>query len=136
MVKIYNSIYDEELNSIPSRTKLFIKSIEDDYSIANHDYGIAITPGETGTLFIVDEWLIPQIGKLLFIDGSLVVKEGEKLIPPIKTQKELMMDELQRQMAEVQAMPDEPADIEENTELPVEEPSDGPLLLENTEPSE
>lgn len=115
MVNIYESIYDENLNIIPGRTKLFIKETLEDGAIGKHDYGIAVSPEQSGTMFIVDDWLIPQREKLLFIDGELSVKDGEELIPPVKSEKQLKMEELQRQMAELQAMPDEPVNTEEPT---------------------
>ena len=119
MVNIYQSVYDEQSNLINGRTKLFIKESLEDGSIGNHDYGIACTPSETGTLLIVDDWIIPQIDKVQFIDGKLSVKDGASLEEPVKSEKQLRMEELQRQMAELQAMPDEPSDIEEQTDAPL-----------------
>lgn len=142
MVKIYESIYDENLNVIPGRTKLFIKETLEDGAIGKHDYGIAVTPEQSGTLFIVDDWLIPQRHKLLFIDGELSVKDGEELIPPVKTEKELQIEAIERQLAALKAEPDVPAEIEEDAELPVDEPSDTeeqtdtPLLDYTEQPSE
>lgn len=86
---------------------LFIIETDDSGSIIKRNTGIAFAPLTNGTMFIVDDWLIEQLDKIQFIDGVLSVKDGETLIPPVKTEKELMMEELQRQMAELQAMPDE-----------------------------
>ena len=128
MIDIYESIYDENLNIIPGRTKLFIKEYLEDGSIGKHDYGISVTPEQSGTMFIVDDWLISQREKLLFIDGELSVKDGEELIPPVKTERELQREELLRQIAELDAAEDEPVDIEEQTDTPLldytEQPSE------------
>lgn len=77
---------------------------------------MAFSPSSPGTLLFVDVWIIDQIDKFLFVDGELKVKDGEELIPPIKSEKQLKMVELQRRMAELQAMPDEPANTEEQTD--------------------
>lgn len=74
----------------------------------------------------IDDWAINQINKTKFIDGELIVKDGERMIPPIKTDKEKMMEELQRQMAELQAMPDEPTDDERQTDAPLLDYTDEP----------
>ena len=105
MINIYESIYDENLNIIPGRTKLFIKESLEDGAIGKHDYGISVTPEQSGTMFIVDDWLISQREKLLFIDGELSVKEGEKLIPPVKTERELQREALLKQLAELDSQP-------------------------------
>lgn len=97
------------------RTKLFIKTQENG-NIEEYISGIACVPEGSGTMFIVDDWLIEQLDKVQFINGELLVKDGEELIPPVKSEKQKAMEELQRQMAELQAMPDEDADAEENTD--------------------
>ena len=107
MVKVYQSMYDENLNSVPGRTKLFIKDVLEDGSIGNHDYGIAVSASETGTMFIIDDWVIEQRDKLQFIDGVLSVKDGEELIPPIKTEKELQREALLKQLAELDSQTSE-----------------------------
>lgn len=120
MVNIYESIYDENLNIISGRTKLFIKESLEDGTIGKHDYGIAVAPEESGTMFIVDDWLIPQREKLLFIDGELLVKDGEELIAPVKSEKELKREALLRQIAELDASEDGPANTEEPSNEPAE----------------
>ena len=107
MVNIYQSIYDEKSNLINGRTKLFIKESLEDGGIGNHDHGIACTPSETGTLLIVDDWIIPQLYKIQFKDGALSVKDGEELIPPVKTDKELQREALLKQLAELDSQPSE-----------------------------
>lgn len=107
MVKVYRSIYDENLNVVQGRTKLFIKEVLEDGSIGNHDYGIAVSTSETGTMFIIDDWVIEQRKKLLFKDGVLSVKDGEELIPPVKTERELQREALLKQLAELDSQPSE-----------------------------
>ena len=107
MVNIYQSIYDENYNLIKGRTKLFIKESLEDGSIGNHDHGIACTPSETGTLLIVDDWIIPQLYKIQFKEGELSVKDGEELIPPVKTERELKREALLKQLAELDSQPSE-----------------------------
>ena len=70
-------------------------------------------------MFIVDDWIIPQLGKVEFIDGTLSVKDGEELMPPAKTEKELQIEAIERQLAALKAEPDEPVDIEEQTDTPL-----------------
>ena len=107
MVNIYNSLRDEYDNLISGRTKLFIKSTKDDGSINEYIRGVAFNPEGNGTMFIVDDWLIPQLDKVQFIDGVLSVKEGEELIPPVKTEKELQREALLKQLAELDSQPAE-----------------------------
>lgn len=121
MVNIYDEFRYENGFHIPGRTKLFIRETSEDGTILKPISGIAFVVEENGTQFIVDDWLIPQIDKVKFVDGVLSVKDGEELIPPVKTDKQKEMEELQRRMAELQATTDEPTDTEEQ------------LLLENTE---
>ena len=104
---------------VNGRTKLFIISADSDGSLSNYLHGTACVPESTGTMFIVDEWLIEQLNKIQFKDGTLSVKEGEELVPPVKTEKELKREELLRQIAELDAAEDEPSDIEEQTDAPL-----------------
>ena len=111
MVKIYDSLYENGV-TVNGRTKLFVREVDEDGTIGNHDYGIAFTPDSTGTLFIVDNWLIDQLDKVAFKDGTLQVKEGEQLDEPVKSEKEKQREELLRQLALLDA------DTEEVTDEP------------------
>lgn len=111
MVKIYDSLYENGV-TVNGRTKLFVREVDEDGTIGNHDYGIAFTPDSTGTLFIVDNWLIDQLDKVAFKDGTLQVKEGEQLDEPVKSEKEKQREELLRQLALLDA------DTEETTDEP------------------
>lgn len=107
MVKIYDSIKDEYGNVIDGVTKLFIVSTKPDNTVGKFISGIACVPEGNGTMFIVDEWLIPQIDKVQFKDGALSVKDGEELIPPVKSEKELQREALLKQLAELDSQPAE-----------------------------
>ena len=61
-------------------------------------------------MFIVDDWIIPQLDKVLFVDGELKVKDGEEVVPPVKTERQLQIEKLQRQLAELESMPEDPAE--------------------------
>ena len=124
MVNIYTEFRDENGFVLAGRTKLFIIETLEDGSIHRSVSGLAYSVEENGTQFIVDEWLIEQLDKVQFIDGMLSVKDGEELIPPVKTEKELQIEAVERQLAALKAEPDLPEEIEEGTELPVEELAD------------
>src|SRR5699024_5644670 len=109
---IYDSLLDNQREPKPSRTKLFIISTVDDGKIDLYMHGIAFTPERSGTMFIVDEWLIDQLDKVIFKDGTLQVKEGEQLDEPVKSEKEKQREELLRQLALLDA------DTEEVTDEP------------------
>ena len=109
MINIYENIRDESRNIVSGRTKLFIEDTDSDGSIINYLHGTSVVPDTSGTLFVVDDWLIPQIDKLLFIDGSLQVKEGEQLDEPVKSEIDLQEEELLRQLKALRAQRNEPA---------------------------
>lgn len=104
MINIYDSIISEDGNNITGRTKLFIER-KDEGDIINFKSGTSISPQSTGTMLIVDEWLIEQLDKVQFIDGVLSVKNGETLTPPVKTEKELQREALLKQLAELDSQP-------------------------------
>ena len=101
MVNIYDNIKDENGIEDPNRIKLFITKTFDDGTISEFLSGNSSVPMTNGTLFIVDDWLIYQLDKIQFVDGTLKVKEGEELIPPVKTEKELQREALLKQLAEL-----------------------------------
>ena len=107
MVDVYENIRSDNGAIIPGRTKLFIEQSDDDGTILKSKGGSLLTPEGTGTMFIVDDWLLPQIDKLQFIDGVLSVKDDEELIPPVKTEKELQREALLKQLAELDSQPTE-----------------------------
>ena len=55
----------------------------------------------------MDDWIIPQLEKILFVNGELKVKDGEEIIPPVKTEKELQREALLKQLAELDSQPAE-----------------------------
>ena len=107
MVNIYNNLRDENGNDVLGRSMLFITKIDEDGNIGEFLSGIAGTPMTNGTMFIVDDWLIDQLDKIQFIDSTLSVKDGETLIPPVKTEKELQREALLKQLAELDSQPAE-----------------------------
>lgn len=58
----------------------------------------------------MDDWIIPQLDKVLFVGGELKVKDGEEIVPPVKTERQLQIEKLQRQLAELESMPDKPSE--------------------------
>ena len=112
MVKIYDNIKDERGIDDPKRVRLFITKVEDDGTINEFLSGNSAVPMTNGTLFIVDDWLIDQLDKVVFKDGTLQVKEGEQLDEPVKSEKELQREALLRQLALLDA------DTEEVTDEP------------------
>lgn len=126
MINLYDSMLNEWGSQVNGRTKLFIIGTESDGSLGNYLHGTACVPESTGTMFIVDEWLIDQLNKIQFKDGALSVKDGEKLVPPVKSEKEKMIEEMERQLAALRAEPDEPEDTEEQTETRLLDYTDEP----------
>ena len=112
MVNIYDDLRDRAGNLISGRTKLFLKNSNLDGKIEEYLSGVACVPEGNGVMFIVDDWLIDQLDKVIFKDGTLQVKEGEQLDEPVKSEKELQREELLRQLALLDA------DTEETTDEP------------------
>ena len=107
MLELYDDVRLSDGSIASGRTKLFIKETLDDGTISNCQTGSLLLPDGAGTIFIVDDWLIEQLDKVQFKDGVLSVKEGEKLIPPVKTEKELQREALLKQLAELDSQPTE-----------------------------
>lgn len=107
MVNVYEDLRDRTGNFISGRTKLFLKNSNPHGDIEEYLSGVACVPEGNGTMFIVDDWLIDQLDKIQFVDGTLKVKDGEKLIPPVKTEKELQREALLKQLAELDSQPTE-----------------------------
>src|SRR5699024_7618388 len=116
MINIYNSLRDENDVLVPNRTILFIRKdeIEENGEFELYSYGLGVSLDGSGYSFIVDNWLIDQLDKVIFKDGTLQVKDGEQLDEPVKSKKELQREELLRQLALLDA------DTEESTEQPTE----------------
>ena len=112
MVNIYDNIKDENGIEDPNRTRLFITKVDDSGAVSEFLSGNSAVPMTNGTLFIVDDWLIDQLDKVIFKDGTLQVKEGEQLDEPVKSEKEKQREELLRQLALLDA------DTEDTTDEP------------------
>ena len=107
MIELYDDVRLSDGSIASGRTKLFIKETLDDGSISNCQTGSLLIPDGAGTILIVDDWLIDQLDKVQFIDGVLSVKDGEEIIPPVKTEKELQREALLKQLAELDSQPAE-----------------------------
>lgn len=98
MINVYDSNIDGD------KVKVFI-AIEDGnkttITVGNHAMS-----KKSGIQFYVDEHVSTQLDKLTFsMDGlnpKLALKEGEEIEEPQKTEKELRMEELQRELEELQ----------------------------------
>ena len=116
MINVYDNLRDDDGGAIIGRTKLFISITDDNGTILRSQSGTLLTPEGTGAMFIVDDWLIPQLDKVIFKDGTLKVKEGEELVEPVKTVLEREEEELLKRLADLRAK--KTADTEEVTDEP------------------
>ena len=107
MINVYKNLRTDSGGIIPGITKLFVQDIDTEGNIIGYKSGTLLTPEGSGTMFIVDEWLIDQLDKIQFIDGELSVKDGEDLNPPVKSEKEIQREALLKQLAELDSQPSE-----------------------------
>ena len=130
MVKTYDELRDENGITYKGRTRLFVRhsEINSEGEFGEFESGNAAVFDASGYQFIVDDYVISQINKLKIVDGNLVVRVGEEIMPPTKTEKELKIEEIERQLAVLKAELGEPVDIEEQ--------ADAPLLDYTEEPTE
>lgn len=121
MVKTYDELRDENGITYKGRTRLFVRhsEINSEGEFGEFESGNAAVFDASGYQFIVDDYVISQINKLKIVDGSLVVRDGEEIIPPTKTEKELKIEEIERQLAVLKAELGEPVDIEEQADAPL-----------------
>ena len=116
MVNIYDNIKNENGIDDPKRVRLFITKVGDNGELNEFMSGNSVVPMTNGTLFIVDNWLIDQLDKVVFKDGTLQVKEGEQLDEPVKTVLEREEEELLKRLAELRAK--KTADTEDTADEP------------------
>lgn len=128
MVKTYDELRDESGIAYQGRTRLFIRKseVDSDGNFGEFERGSASVFEASGYQFIVDDYVISQINKLKIVDGNLVVRDGEEIMPPIKTERELQIEAIERQLAALKAEPDEPANTEEQTDTPLLDYTDEP----------
>ena len=107
MISIYSTNKDDEGNIISDRTILFIREFDDEGNIQTFQSGNFFTPDTNGVLLVVDSFIIDQIDKLIYKDGTLSVKQGEEIIEPKKSEKELRREALLKQLAELDSQPAE-----------------------------
>lgn len=107
MINVYESYRDSDGNSIKGRTILFIRDSDIDElgNISTYSAGPGVSAEESGRLYVIDEWVIEQIDKVQFSGRVLSVKDGEELIPPVKSEKELQREALLKQLAELDSQP-------------------------------
>lgn len=102
-------IYDS-IDGKPNRRIAFITTDDQGLILSSTVSKNSVATDRTGYTLILDDYVAEQITKFQYIDGELILIEGEELEIPVKSEKQLRMEELQRQMAELQAMPDEPTE--------------------------
>jgi len=112
VINVHKNLRTDGGGIVSGMTKLFIQDTDEHGNIVRSQSGVLLTPEGTGTMFIVDDWLIDQLDKVIFKDGTLKVKEGEQLDEPVKSEKEMKREELLRQLALLDA------DTEETTDEP------------------
>ena len=114
MVNIYNNIKNENGIDDQKRVRLFITKVGENGELNEFTSGNSVVPMTNGTMFIVDDWLIDQLDKVIFKDGTLHVKDGEQLDEPVKSEKEKQREELLRQLALLDADTEEVTDESTN----------------------
>ena len=118
----------ESIDNMPDRRIAFITTDSEGLILSSTVSKTAVSTNRTGNTLIVDDYVADQITKFRFINGELILIDEEKIIVPVKTEKELQIEAIERQLAALKAEPDEPADIEENTDVPLlnytEQPSE------------
>ena len=130
MVKTYDELRDENGITYKERTRLFVRhsEINSEGEFGEFESGNATVFDASGYQFIVDDYVISQIDKLKIVGGNLVVRDGKEIMPPTKTERELQIEAIERQLAALKAEPEEPASMEEQ--------ADTPLLDYTEQPSE
>ncbi|OZT77103.1 hypothetical protein [Salinicoccus roseus] len=103
MVNIYDSIRNENGDVISDRTRLFVreKEIGENGEILGFTSGRSAIADGTGHQYVVDEYIIEQVGKLQIVNGELVVKDGEVIEEPEKTPEEIEREQLLARLAEL-----------------------------------
>ena len=109
MVKTYDELRDENGIVYQGRTRLFIRQseVDSDGNFGEFEQGKATVFEASGYQFIVDDYVVNQIDKLKVVDGNLILKDGETLTTPVKTEKELQREALLKQLAELDSQPSE-----------------------------
>ena len=116
VINVHKDLRTDGGGIVSGMTKLFIQDTDEHGNIVRSQSGVLLTPEGTGTMFIVDDWLIDQLDKVIFKDGTLQVKEGEQLDEPVKSELEQEEEELLKRLAELRAK--KTADTEDTTDEP------------------
>ena len=96
-----------EIEGHPNRRIAFITVNEVGTILSSTVSKGAVLTDRTGHTLIVDDYVADQITKFIFIDGELILNDGEELIVPVKTEKELQREALLKQLAELDSQPTE-----------------------------
>lgn len=114
MVKTYDELRDENGIIYQGRTRLFIRQseVDPDGNFGEFERGSAYVFEASGYQFIIDDYVISQIDKLKIVDGNLVVRDGEEIMPPTKTERELQIEAIERKLAALKAEPDEEVNVD------------------------
>lgn len=118
-------IYDN-LNEMPNRRIAFITTDDTGLILSSTVSKGAVATDRTGSTLIVDDYVAEQITKFRFINGELVLNDGEELEIPVKSEKQLQIEEMERQLAALKAELDEPADVEGDTDVALLDYTDKP----------
>lgn len=118
----------ESIDNMPDRRIAFITTDSEGLILSSTVSKTAVSTNMTGSTLIVDDYVADQITKFRFINGELILIDGEKIIVPVKTEKELQIEAIERQLAALKAKPDEEVNNKEQT--------NAPLLNYTDEPSE
>ncbi|AQL56410.1 hypothetical protein [Abyssicoccus albus] len=103
MINIFDRLHDVEGKRIEGRTKLFVKETDTEGNILEFGAGIGLVPTETGTLFIIDDYVVDQVDKLKMVDGQLIIKDGMSIDVPEKTEEQLEIEALEKRLAELKS---------------------------------
>lgn len=116
---IYKTLYADNGSERSNCSVIFIEVNETGEITSITNGGKVIGVSSSGLTFVVENIVLEQIDKFEVIGRDLVLKDGEEIIPPVKSEKELQIEAIERQLAALKAEPDEPTDTEEQAETPL-----------------
>lgn len=97
----------ESIDNMPDRRVAFITTDSEGLILSSTVSKTAVSTNRTGSTLIVDDYVADQITKFRFINGELILIDGEKIIVPVKTEKELQREALLKQLADLDSQPSE-----------------------------
>ena len=108
---IYKSLFDDAGNEVTSRKLIFVTT-EDDGTITSTTSSQSLAVNRAGFVYVVDEVVLNNIDKFEVINGNLQLRDGEILEEPVKTEKERMIEEMERQLAALKSGTEEQTDTQ------------------------